>query len=214
MPEARILSYYEDLFAQYVGSYGYSVNEAYSKAYGILEMTEKDKKRARSISRRHNVLAKIREYRAVVEKRNIEIAAGEVAFEKTDAMKNLQNVLYKCQEALNAKEISDNDFDRLKSILESNLSLENVYEDGELVERKSQEDVEFYKAILYLVSRPSFSPKTADILLKANRQACELYNLIDNDINLKLDKDQLNAVNLLNKVASQEEIEKLAFDED
>ena len=80
--EETVLSYYEDLFAQFVGSYGYTVYEAYSKAYGIIQMTEADKKRANSVFKRKKVKEKIKQYREEVEKKNIEIASGKVGFEK------------------------------------------------------------------------------------------------------------------------------------
>ena len=209
--EEKVLSYYEDLFAQFVGSYGYTVQEAYSKAYGIVQMTEADKKRASNVFKRKKVKEKIKEYRAEVEKKNIEIASGKIGFEKADAMQNLQNVLYKCQEVLNAPEISEEDLDILRKILEGNLDLHDEYNGKEIVKEKNPKHIRFYNEIMYLVQRPSFSPKTAEVLLKANRQACELYNLVDTKVKLNLDDDALKAVNLLNKVASEEELEKLAF---
>lgn len=212
--EEKVLSYYEDLFAQFVGSYGYTVQEAYSKAYGIVQMTEVDKKRANNVFKRKKVKEKIKQYRAEVEKKNIEIASGKVAFEKADAMQNLQNVLYKCKEVLNAPEISEEHLEILRNILEGNLDLHDEYDGKELVKEKNPNHIRFYNEIMYLVQRPSFSPKTAEVLLKANRQACELYNLVNSNVKLQLDDDALRAVNLLNKVASEEELEKLAFGED
>ena len=209
--EETVLSYYEDLFAQFVGSYGYTVYEAYSKAYGIIQMTEADKKRANSVFKRKKVKEKIKQYREEVEKKNIEIASGKVGFEKADAMQNLQNVLYKCQEVLNAPEISEGHLEILRNILEGNLDLHDEYNGKELVKKKNPNHIRFYNEIMYLVQRPSFSPKTAEVLLKANRQACELYNLVNSNVKLQLDDDALKAVNLLNKVASEEELEKLAF---
>lgn len=211
--EEKVLSYYEDLFAQYVGSYGYTILEAYAKAYGVVQITENDRKRANLIAKRKQVKDKIKQYRAAVEERNIQIASGKVAFEKEDAMKNLQNVLYKCHEVLNAPEISEVSLTRLIMILQSNLELQDVYEGKEKVREKNANDIRFYNEILYLVQRPSFQPKTADILLKANRQACELYNLVNTNINLKMDDDGLKAVKLLNECATSEEIEKLAFED-
>ena len=129
-------------------------------------------------------------------------------------MQNLQNVLYKCQEVLNAPSISEEHLNKLQAILDSRLCLKDVWEDKQLVQEKDPEDIRFYEEIMYLVQRPAFQPKTAEILLKANRQACELYNLVNSNVKLQLDDDSLRAVNLLNKVASEEELEKLAFGED
>ena len=212
--EEKVLSYYEDLFAQFVGSYGYTVLEAYSKAYGIVQMTEADKKRANNVFKRKKVKEKIKQYRAEVEKKNIEIASGKVGFEKADAMQNLQNVLYKCQEVLNAPAISEENLAKLQAILNSKLCLRDIWEDKQLIQEKDPDDIRFYEEVMYLVQRPAFQPKTAEILLKANRQACELYNLVNSNVKLQLDDDALKAVNLLNKVASEEELEKLAFGED
>ena len=209
--EDKVLSYYEDLFAQFVGSYGYTIFEAYSKAYGVIQLSEADKKRANNVYKRKKVKEKIKEYRAEVEKKNIEIASGKVAFEKADAMQNLQNVLYKCQEVLNAPEISEEHLEILRKILEGNLDLHDEYDGKELVKEKNPNHIKFYNEIMYLVQRPSFQPKTAEVLLKANRQACELYNLVNSNVKLQLDDDSLKAVNLLNKVASNEELEKFAF---
>ena len=130
-------------------------------------------------------------------------------------MQNLQNVLYKCQEVLNSPSIDDKSLLRLQAILERELLVKDEFdENGVLVEKKDPDDIRFYNEIMYLVQRPSFSPKTAEILLKANRQACELYNLVNSNVKLQLDDDALKAVNLLNKVASEEELEKLAFGND
>lgn len=214
MEKEKVLSYYEDLFAQFVGSYGYTVYEAYSKAYGIVQLNEMDKKRANNVFKRKKVKEKIKEYRQEVEKKNIEIASSKIGFEKADAMQNLQYIIYKCKEVLNAPEISESDLEILRNILEAELDLHDEYEGKELVKEKNPKHIRFYNEIMYLVQRPSFSPKNAEVLLKANRQACEIFNLVDTKVKLDLDDDALKAVNLLNKAASPEEIERLAFGED
>ena len=60
--------------------------------------------------------------------------------------------------------------------------------------------------------------RTADILLKANRQACELYNLLDSQNVLKLDDESKKAINILDKALNNnkltfKELEELAYND-
>ena len=216
MAENKLLSYYEDLFAQFIGLYGYSVEEAYIKAYGVIAPTVNDLNRARNLTKRKHIKEKIFEYKQKTEKKNIEIAKGIVPFERADAMNSVQKMLTKCNEALNVPKLSDDETKRLLEVLttSSRLKVKTIKNvNGEIIEKADPVDVKIYSIILQDITAPVINTKVGELLLKANRQACELYDLIDNSVNLKADEETTKLLSIMSNALSEEQLVAMAYGE-
>lgn len=214
-----ILNKYESLFAQYVGLYGYTNVEAYKKAYSIQTNDDVTVRKANALAKRKKIRDKIKQYNEQIEKHSIEVAKNEVGFDKSDAMKHILALIYRCEESIKEIDIPKEIVDLILEcvLTDKHLEIETKIVDGKKVYPDKLE-VDAYNYLTSALSKPKMDTRTADILLKANRQACELYNLLDSQNVLKLDDESKKAINILDKALNNnrltfKELEELAYND-
>ena len=212
MSEVKVLNFYEQKLCQFRGLYGFTEAEAWKKTYNIDVMTEEDLERAKRFFRKKKIKEVVEEYTKERLEKSTQIAMATVGYEKADAMRQLQTVMSKCENSMSQQVFPESAIKKIKAVLvgEDRLIIENVYDGKEIIERADPEDVALYRSIIGMMSETRLDTKAGDLYTKSIRLASELYNLVNTDVNLKVDEETAKAIKILERF-DRKDVEAIAF---
>lgn len=193
------LSFYDELFCQYVGLYGFSSLEAYCKARNILpeQVDQKVRDRAKAALRRKIIKDKISEYADSVKTKAIAIAQDSVAYGKADAMKDVQFLMQKCRQQLEISQFDQGDIQVVIDVLEEHFT--KITPQGKDYIEKG--DAIFIGKVADCLAKPKLDSKTGELFAKTIRLAGELYDLLNTDVKLSVDDDAKKLIGLLESLS-------------
>lgn len=212
MSEVKVLNFYEQKLCQFRGLYGFTEAEAWKKTYNIDVMTEEDLEKAKRFFRKKKIKEVVEEYTKERLEKSTQIAMATVGYEKADAMRQLQAVMTKCENSMSQQIFPESVINRIKAVLvgEDKLVIKDVYDGREIVEKADPDDVKLYRAIIGMMSDKSLDTKAGELYTKSIRLASELYNLVNTDVNLKVDEETAKAIKILEKF-DRKDVEAIAF---
>jgi len=202
---SEFLTKYQQEFCQYVGALGFSVLEAYCKAFNVRpeQVDDKIRDKAQKLSKRKIIRDEIAVYANEVKDKQIDQLRDAAKYEKVDAMRDLQFIMEKCRNALDVPFFSESEKEEIDDLLRT------AWWDSKR-DKIQEEYRDLYKRVQMVLTKPLLNTKAGELLGRCIRTASELYDLLNTDIRLTVDDDAKKLITLL-QGNSLADLEKIAW---